>query len=112
MVVKRVAERAKLNCKQCVTSTATNAPKDALHEFFLHKFRTPSQTTCRRRRHPYRAGWLGHRDIKSTMLPQGIRSKDAAQKVNSGELAALVHRRLKGINDQGLLKGAFSIPPR
>jgi len=35
--------------------------------------------------------WLGHRDIKSTMVYlKGIRSKDAAQKVNSGELAALV----------------------
>jgi integrase/recombinase XerD len=35
--------------------------------------------------------WLGHRDIKSTMVYlKGIRSKDAAQKVNSGEQAALV----------------------
>jgi len=35
--------------------------------------------------------WLGHCDIKSTMVYlKGIRSKDAAQKVNSGELAALV----------------------
>jgi integrase/recombinase XerD len=35
--------------------------------------------------------WLGHRDIKSTTVYQkGIRPKDAAQKVNSGELATLV----------------------
>jgi integrase len=35
--------------------------------------------------------WLGHSDIKSTMVYlKGIRSKDAAMKVNSGELASLV----------------------
>ena len=35
--------------------------------------------------------WFRHRDIKSAMLYlNGIRSKDAAHKVNSGELAGLV----------------------
>jgi hypothetical protein len=35
--------------------------------------------------------WLGHRDIQSTIVfLKGVRSKDAAMKVNSGELAALV----------------------
>jgi integrase/recombinase XerD len=35
--------------------------------------------------------WPSHRNIKSTTVYQkGIRSKDAAQKVNSGELATLV----------------------
>ena len=35
--------------------------------------------------------WLGHRDIQSTMVYlKGVRSKDAAMKVNSGELASLV----------------------
>jgi integrase len=35
--------------------------------------------------------WLGHRDIQSTMVYlKGVRSKDAATKVNSGELASLV----------------------
>jgi site-specific recombinase XerD len=35
--------------------------------------------------------WLGHRDINSTMVYlKGIRSKDAAHKVNNGELASMV----------------------
>ena len=35
--------------------------------------------------------WLGHRDIQSTMVYlKRVRSKDAAQRVNSGELAELV----------------------
>jgi integrase len=35
--------------------------------------------------------WMGHRDIKSAMVYlKGIHSKDAAHKVNSGELAGLV----------------------
>jgi integrase/recombinase XerD len=35
--------------------------------------------------------WLGHRNIKSTMVYlKGIRSKDAAHKVNNGELASVV----------------------
>jgi integrase/recombinase XerD len=35
--------------------------------------------------------WLGHLDIKSTMVYlKAIRRKDAAQKVNTSELAALV----------------------
>ncbi len=35
--------------------------------------------------------WLGHRDIQSTMVYlKGVRAKDAAAKVNSGELATLV----------------------
>jgi hypothetical protein len=35
--------------------------------------------------------WLGHRDIKSTMvyLP-GIQSKDAFARINAGELAGFV----------------------
>jgi hypothetical protein len=61
--------------------------------FFLHKFRHTFATNHLRDGVDIRTvqSWLGHRDIKSRMVYlKGIRSKDAAQKVNSGELAALV----------------------
>jgi site-specific recombinase XerD len=35
--------------------------------------------------------WMGHRDIKSTMVYlKGVQSKDALAKVNAGALAAYV----------------------
>jgi site-specific recombinase XerD len=61
--------------------------------FFLHKFRHTFATNHLRDGVDIRTvqAWLGHRDIKSTMVYlKGIRSKDAAMKVNSGELAGLV----------------------
>jgi site-specific recombinase XerD len=67
--------------------------------FFLHKFRHTFATNHLRDGVDIRTvqAWLGHRDIKSTMVYlKGIRSKDAAQKVNSGELAALVAWKTKG----------------
>jgi len=54
--------------------------------FFLHKFRHTFATNHLRDGVDIRTvqSWLGHRDIKSTMVYlKGIRSKDAAQKVNS-----------------------------
>jgi len=94
MVVKRVAERAKLNCKQCVTEHGNKCAEGPYcMNFFLHKFRHTFATNHLRDGVDIRTvqAWLGHRDIKSTMVYlKGIRSKDAAQKVNSGELAALV----------------------
>ena len=94
MIVKRVAERAKLNCKRCVTEHG-NKCAEGPHcmNFFLHKFRHTFATGHLRDGVDIRTvqSWLGHRDIKSTMVYlKGIRSKDAARKVNSGELAALV----------------------
>ena len=94
MVVKRVAERAGLNCEQCVTEHNNKCAEGPYcMNFFLHKFRHTFATNHLRDGVDIRTvqSWLGHRDIKSTMVYlKGIRSKDAAQKVNSGELAALV----------------------
>jgi len=94
MIVKRVAERADLNCKQCVTEHNNKCAEGPYcMNFFLHKFRHTFATNHLRDGVDIRTvqAWLGHRDIKSTMVYlKGIRSKDAAQKVNSGELAVLV----------------------
>ena len=94
MIVKRVAERAGLNCKQCVTEHGNKCTEGPYcMNFFLHKFRHTFATNHLRDGVDIRTvqSWLGHRDIKSTMVYlKGIRSKDAARKVNSGELAALV----------------------
>ena len=94
MVVKRVAERARLNCGRCTTEHGNKcAGGPYCQNFFLHKFRHTYATNHLRDGVDIRTvqAWLGHRDIKSTMVYlKGIRSKDAAVKVNSGELAALV----------------------
>jgi integrase/recombinase XerD len=94
MVVKRVAERAGLNCGRCVTEHGNKCAEGPYcMNFFLHKFRHTFATNHLRDGVDIRTvqSWLGHRDIKSTMVYlKGIRSKDAAQKVNSGELAGLV----------------------
>lgn len=94
MVVKRVAQRAGLNCGHCVTEHGNKCAKGPhCQNFFLHKFRHTFATNHLRDGVDIRTvqAWMGHRDIKSTMVYlKGIRSKDAAQKVNSGELAGLV----------------------
>jgi integrase/recombinase XerD len=94
MVVKRVAERAGLNCGQCVTEHNNKCAEGPYcMNFFLHKFRHTFATNHLRDGVDIRTvqNWLGHRDIQSTMVYlKGARSKDAAQKVNSGELAILV----------------------
>lgn len=94
MVVKRVAERAGLNCGQCVTEHNNKCVEGPYcMNFFLHKFRHTFATNHLRDGVDIRTvqNWLGHRDIQSTMVYlKGVRSKDAAMKVNSGELAALV----------------------
>jgi integrase/recombinase XerD len=94
MVVKRVSERAGLNCGQCVTEHNNKCAEGPYcMNFFLHKFRHTFATNHLRDGVDIRTvqNWLGHRDIQSTMVYlKGVRSKDAAMKVNSGELAALV----------------------
>ncbi len=94
MVVKRVAERAGQNCGQCVTEHNNKCAEGPYcMNFFLHKFRHTFATNHLRDGVDIRTvqNWLGHRDIQSTMVYlKGVRSKDAAMKVNSGELAALV----------------------
>jgi integrase/recombinase XerD len=94
MVVKRVAERAKLNCGHCVTEHGNKCAEGPYcMNFFLHKFRHTFATNHLRDGVDIRTvqSWLGHSDIQSTMVYlKGVRSKDAAVKVNSGELASLV----------------------
>jgi|HubBroStandDraft_6_1064221.scaffolds.fasta_scaffold00131_31 integrase/recombinase XerD len=94
MIVKRVAERAKLNCGQCLTRHG-NRCSEGPHcgHFFLHKFRHTFATEHLRHGVDIRTlqSWMGHRDIKSTMVYlKGVQSKDALAKVNAGALAEYV----------------------
>jgi integrase/recombinase XerD len=91
MIVKRLAERAKLNCGQCETKHGNRCAEGPYcQHFFLHKFRHTFATEHLRHGVDIRTlqGWMGHRDIKSTMVYlKGIQSKDALAKVNAGALA-------------------------
>jgi integrase len=93
-IVKRVAHRAKLNCGQCVTKHGNMCAEGPYcHHFFLHKFRHTFATEHLRHGVDIRTlqTWMGHRDIKSTMVYlKGVQSKDALAKVNAGALAAYV----------------------
>ena len=95
-VVKRVAHRAKLNCGQCVTEHGNKCAEGPYcQRFFLHKFRHTFATQHLRDGVDIRTlqGWMGHRDIQSTMVYlKGIHSKDALAKVNAGSLAAYIAR--------------------
>jgi integrase/recombinase XerD len=94
MIVKRVAERAKLNCGQCITRHGNRCAEGPhCQHFFLHKFRHTFATEHLRHGVDIRTlqSWMGHRDIKSTMVYlKGVQSKDALAKVNAGALAAYV----------------------
>ena len=93
-IVKRVAHRAKLNCGQCITKHGNKCAEGPYcHHFFLHKFRHTFATEHLRHGVDIRTlqTWMGHRDIKSTMVYlKGVQSKDALAKVNAGALAAYV----------------------
>jgi integrase len=101
MIVKRVAERAELNCGQCITRHGNKCAEGPhCQHFFLHKFRHTFATEHLRHGIDIRTlqTWMGHRDIKSTMVYlKGVQSKDALTKVNAGALAAYVSR---SISDQ------------
>ncbi len=94
MIVKRVAERAQLNCGQCVTKHGNKCAQGPYcRHFFLHKFRHTFATEHLRHGIDIRTlqSWMGHRDIKSTMVYlKGVQSKDALAKVNAGALARYV----------------------
>ncbi len=94
MIVKRVAERAGLNCGQCVTRHGNHCAKGPYcQHFFLHKFRHTFATEHLRHGVDIRTLqiWMGHRDIKSTMVYlKGIQSEVALAKVNSGALASYI----------------------
>jgi Phage integrase family len=89
--VKRVARRANLNCEQCVTKHGNKCAEGPhCQNFFLHKFRHTFATEHLRHGVDIRTlqMWMGHRDIKSTMVYlKGIQTKDALIKVNAGALA-------------------------
>jgi integrase len=94
VIVKRLAERAGLNCKRCETEHGNLCAEGPYcMNYFLHKFRHTFATSHLRNGIDIRTvqAWLGHRDIKSTMVYlKGIQSKDAYTWVNNGELAGLV----------------------
>jgi integrase/recombinase XerD len=94
MIVKRVAQRAGLNCGQCITKHGNKCAEGPhCQHFFLHKFRHTFATEHLRHGIDIRTlqTWMGHRDIKSTMVYlKGVQSKDALVKVNAGALAAYV----------------------
>ena len=93
-MVKRVAHSAGLNCGQCTTEHGNRCSEGHYcMRFFLHKFRHTYATEHLRHGVDIRTLqlWLGHRDIKSTMVYlKGVQSKDALVKVNGGMLAAYV----------------------
>ena len=91
MIVKRVAQKAGLNCGQCITKHGNKCAKGPhCQNFFLHKFRHTFATEHLRHGVDIRTLqiWMGHRDIKSTMVYlKGIQNKDALAKVNAGAVA-------------------------
>jgi integrase/recombinase XerD len=93
-IIKKLAERAKLNCGHCTTQHGNKCSKGPYcQNFFLHKFRHTFATEHLRHGVDIRTlqNWMGHRDIKSTMVYlKGVQSKDALAKVNAGALAAYV----------------------
>jgi integrase/recombinase XerD len=94
-IVKRVARRAKLNCGMCETKHGNRCSEGPYcSNFFLHKFRHTFATEHLRHGVDIRTlqSWMGHRDIKSTMVYlKGVQSKDALTKVNAGSLARYVN---------------------
>lgn len=99
MIVKRVAERAKLNCGQCITKHGNKCSEGPYcQHYFLHKFRHTFATEHLRHGVDIRTlqTWMGHRDIKSTMVYlKGVHSKDALAKVDAGALARYVANNAK-----------------
>ena len=100
MIVKRVAERAKLNCGQCITKHGNKCSEGPYcQHYFLHKFRHTFATEHLRHGVDIRTlqTWMGHRDIKSTMVYlKGVQSKDALAKVDAGALAGYIAKKAAG----------------
>ena len=93
-IVKRVAKRAGLNCGQCITRHGNRCAEGPHCQIYtLHKFRHTFATGHLRYGVDIRTlqTWMGHRDIKSTMVYlKGVQSKGALVKVNAGAVAEYV----------------------
>jgi integrase/recombinase XerD len=98
--LKAVAYRAKLNCGHCATphrltdgTLKINRCADGpfCKRWFLHKFRHTYATRNLQDGIDIRTlqGWLGHRDIASTMIYlKGVRNADIQIRIDKGSLAA------------------------
>ena len=91
--LKRIANRAGLNCGHCVSRHGNKCAEGAhCGKWFLHKFRHTYATTCLESGVSVRTlqEWLGHSDLESTMIYlKYVRRKDIQRLVDSSELAAL-----------------------
>jgi integrase len=98
--LKDITYRASLNCGHCVTThklkdgtVKTNrcASGPYCSRWFLHKFRHTYATRHLQDGIDIRTlqGWMGHRDIASTMVyVKGVRNADVQARINKGSLAA------------------------
>ena len=98
--LKAVAWRGKLNCCHCVVKhelsdgkikTNRCATGPYCSRYFLHKFRHTYATRHLQDGIDIRTlqGWMGHRDIASTMIYlKGVRNSDIQARLNKGSLAA------------------------
>ena len=91
MIVKRVAERAKLNCGQCLTKHGNKCSEGPYcQHYFLNKFRNTFATLHLREGVDIRTLqiWMGHRDIKSTLsYLESAQPKNAWEQVNGNAVA-------------------------
>lgn len=88
---KAVAERAELNCGRCVDKQGRSCADGPYCErFYLHKFRHTFATMHLQSGVDIRtvAAWLGHKNVKTTMIYlKDARGSDIRRKVNGGLLA-------------------------
>lgn len=88
---KAVAHRAGLNCGRCVDKQGRScAAGPHCERFYLHKFRHTFATMHLQSGVDIRtvAAWLGHKNVKTTMIYlKDARGSDIRRKVNGGLLA-------------------------
>jgi integrase len=98
--LKGVAWRGELNCGHCATAQKLKDGTERINRcnagpycgrWFLHKFRHTYATRHLQDGVDIRTlqGWMGHRDIASTMVYlKGVRNADIQNRINKGSLAA------------------------